>query len=117
MRLFSPTAYVSVDFQKKAGVVITKTANEAELARVRQKVAQGQVADLTQLNYPELVKYEELQVVEMEPLRAEQESFLNAVRMRVVPEVTGEDGAAAVDIAGRIAAEIAKHPFADMPAA
>jgi len=115
MRLFSPTAYVSVDFQKKSGAVITKTANEEELARVRKKVAAGEVADLTQLNYAELVKYEDLQVVDVEPLKAEQESFLHAVRTRGTPEVTGEDGAAAVDIAGRIAADIAKNAFMDGP--
>ena len=36
MRLFSQSAYVSVDYQKKAGAVITKTANEKELERVSQ---------------------------------------------------------------------------------
>ena len=117
MRLFSPNAYVSVDYQRKSGVVITRTANAEQLERVRQQVRTGQVADLSQLNYPELVKYEELQVLDIEPLRAEQESFLASVRTRSTPEVTGQDGYAAVDIAGRILESIAHHPWQVPPLA
>jgi predicted dehydrogenase len=109
MRLFSPTAYVTVDFAKKAGAVITKTANQETLDRVRAQIAGGQIADLTQLNYPEIVKYEDLQVVEVEPLKAEQDNFLNAVIHRTQPEVTGEAGLTAVDIASRIGKCIAEH--------
>lgn len=109
MRLFSPTAYVTVDFAKKAGAVITKTANQETLDRVRSQIAAGQIADLTQLNYPELVKYEDLSVVEVEPLKAEQENFLTAVMNRTQPEVTGEAGLTAVDIATRIGKCIAEH--------
>ncbi len=116
MRLFSPDAYVSVDYQKKSGSVITRTANEEQLERVRQQVASGQIADLAQLNYPELVKYEDLQIEEKEPLRAEQESFINSVKTRSTPEVTGEDGLAAVDMAVRIAQSIADNPWEGMPA-
>jgi predicted dehydrogenase len=116
MRLFSPTAYVSVDYHKKSGAVITRTANEEQLERVRTQVRSGQVADLSQLNYPELVKYEDLQIVEVEPLQAEQESFLHAVRTRCVPEVSGEAGLAAVEVATRIQASIAAHQWHGLPA-
>lgn len=109
MRLFSPNAYVSVDYQRKSGVVIRRTANEDELARVRQKVAAGEFADLTQLNYPELVKYEELTVVDREPLRVELEAFLESVRTRTKPEVTGDDGLIAVDLAAQICQAISEH--------
>ncbi len=109
MRLFSPTAYATVDFAKKSGAVITKTANQETLDRVRAQIAGGQIADLTQLNYPELVKYEDLAVVDVEPLKAEQENFLTAVRQRTRPEVSGEDGLIAVDIANRICTCIAEH--------
>jgi predicted dehydrogenase len=109
MRLFSPDAYVSVDYHRKSGVVIRRTANEDELKRVRKKVEAGDFADLRELNYPELVKYEELTVVDREPLRSEMESFLEAVRLRRKPIVTGEDGCIAVDLAGRICTAISEH--------
>ena len=50
MRLFSPTAYVSVDYQKKTGAVITKTANEKQLEHVRREIKQGRLTDLMELN-------------------------------------------------------------------
>src|SRR6185312_9034536 len=75
MRLFSPSAYVSVDYQKKAGAVITKTANEKELEHVRREVKEGRITDLMELNYAELVKYEDLQIEEIEPVRAQLENF------------------------------------------
>ena len=116
MRLFSSDAYVSVDYQRKSGSVITRTANEQQLEWVRQQVAAGQIADLTQLNYPDLVKYEDLKVEDKEPLRAEQENFIQAVKTRGTPEVTGEDGLAAIDIATRIHESIAENQWEGIPA-
>jgi len=109
MRLFSPNAYISVDYQKKAGVVIRKTANEQQLEMVRKKIAAGEVADLTDLNYTELVNYEQLQIQDTEPLRVEIESFLKTVRTRRRPEVSGQDGLFAVDVATRITEAIAAN--------
>lgn len=111
MRIFSPTGYASVDYQKKSGSVITKTANERELAHVRREIKEGRITELTQLNYPELVKYEDLKVVEAEPVKAELEDFLKAVRHRSAPHVTGEDGLAAVDLAVRITKCISEHKW------
>ena len=111
MRLFSPNAYVTVDYQKKQGAVITKTANEKEVERVRKEVREGRITDLMQLNYPELVKYEDLKIEDTEPVRAELESFAQAIRTRGEPEVTGEDGLVAVDIANKIAASVAAHKW------
>jgi predicted dehydrogenase len=64
-----------------------------------------------QLNYPELVKYEDLEIEDAEPVRAELENFQQAIRTRTAPEVTGEDGLAAVDIAAKIAASVAQHKW------
>lgn len=111
MRLFSPTAYVSVDYQKKAGAVITKTANEKELAHVRREVKAGNITDLMQLNYPELVKYEDLTIEDIEPVKAELENFQHAIRTRTPPEVTGDDGLTAVAIATQITKCIAEHKW------
>lgn len=113
MRLFAPTAYVSVDYQKKVGAVITKTANEKQLELVRREVREGRITDLAQFNYQEYVKYDNLTIEDREPVRTELENFLEAVRSRGTapdaPEVTGEDGLAAVDIAMRITKCIAEH--------
>ena len=53
-----------------------------------------------------LVHVEELQIDDVEPLRAELESFIRAVKERNRPEVTVQDGLAAVETATRIVASI-----------
>jgi len=116
MRLFSPTAYVSVDYQKKAGAVITKTANEKQLEHVRREVKAGRITDLMEVNYAELVKYEDLVIEDQEPVRTQLENFQHAIRTRTPPEVTGEDGLAAVDIAAKISQCIAEHTWEGMSA-
>ena len=111
MRLFSPTGYVSLDYQKKTGAVIAKTANEEQLAFVRREVREGRITDLQQVDYKQYVTYEDLVVEDCEPVRAELENFLQAVRTRGTPEVTGEDGLTAVDIASQITKCIAEHKW------
>ena len=113
MRLFSPLGYASIDYGKKIGAVITRTANEKQLAYVRQEVAEGRLTDLQQINYQEYVKYEDLVVEDREPVKLELENFLEAIRTRgtTPPEVTGEDGLTAVDIAARITKCIGEHSW------
>lgn len=113
MRLFSPAGYVSVDYQKKSGAVIAKTANEKQLEFVKKEIAEGRITDLMQIDYKQYVKYEDLVIEDREPVRAELENFLEAVRTRgaVPPEVTGEDGLIAVDIASRITECIKGHKW------
>ena len=57
------------------------------------------------------MKYEELVVEDIEPVKAELENFLEAIRTRGKPEVTGEDGLAAVDVAAKIAKCISEHSW------
>jgi predicted dehydrogenase len=102
LRVFTPEAYVSIDYQKKYGMVARKTEN---LSAIRDAVAQiraGEIDDISQLDFTELVSIEELQIDDIEPLRAELESFVNAVQTGAEPEVPAEDGLAAVEIATRI---------------
>lgn len=102
LRVFSPDAYVSLDYAKKYGIVARRGQN---LAAIRDAVAQiraGEIEDLSQLNYTDLVNVEELQIDDTEPLRAELESFVSAIRTNSRPLVSGEDGLAAVELATRI---------------
>ena len=48
----------------------------------------------------------ELPIEELDPLRTQLESFVNAVRGHTAPEVTAEDGLAAVEAATKIMASI-----------
>jgi predicted dehydrogenase len=104
LRVFSGEAYVSVDYQKRHGVVVRRTGNLDAIRAAADRIRKGDVQDLTALNYADLVQVEELQISDTEPLRAQLDSFVSAVKSRTRPEVTAEDGLAAVEAAMRIVA-------------
>jgi predicted dehydrogenase len=109
LRVFSHDAYVSIDYQKKHGMVARKTDN---LAAIRDAVAQirsGEIEDLSQLNFAELVHVEELEIDDTEPLRAELDAFVHSIRTGEPPEVSAEDGLAAVETATRIVEAIGQQ--------
>jgi predicted dehydrogenase len=103
LRFFQPHQYLSLDFARQDLLMIDVTAaagmNRAQLAAMAQAV-QHPSAGLS------LTK---VAVEQGEPLRLEIESFLNAVRTRTVPVVSGEDGRAALALALEINRAIAAH--------
>jgi predicted dehydrogenase len=106
LRVFSPDAYVSLDYQKKYGIIAQKSGNLEAIRSAVAKIRRGEIEDLSDLNYQDLVNVEELQIDDVEPLRAEQESFVSAVAGQHPSVVSAEDGLAAVEVAERIVAAI-----------
>lgn len=80
-RVFQPDGCVTIDFQSRQGVV------------GRRSVASDGKSTMAM---------EEIQAGNAEPLKLQLESFLHAVRERSCPVVSGEDGAAAVELAHRV---------------
>ncbi|MCE9590562.1 MAG: Gfo/Idh/MocA family oxidoreductase [Planctomycetes bacterium] len=116
LRVFSEDAYVSLDYQKRNGVVIHRAANSDALDEVRRQLESGE--DLSSLDYSRLVSVEELNMAAApgeaedwrnDPLTAELTSFIDAVRRGVTPEVDAQAGFAAVDAAERVVAAIRAH--------
>jgi len=116
VRVFSEQAYLSVDYQAKTGVVIKKSAN-LDLIQMARKAGIEDLADLAQqIDYKELVNFEQLRVDDSsEPLRRQAESFVRAVRDGVRPEVSAEEGFAAVSLAQRITDAIQRHQWDGRP--
>jgi predicted dehydrogenase len=85
MRLFQPDGYVSIDFQSRQGVI------------GRRSVEPG--------GNP-MVAVEEFQAGDGEPLRLQLESFLQAIRAKSCPVVSGQAGAAALEVACRVLSAI-----------
>ena len=107
LRFFQPHQYLSLDFARQDLLMIDVTAaagmDPAQLAAMAQLVQQaGQhpSAGLSLTKVP---------VEQGEPLRLEIESFLQAVRTRATPVVSGEDGRAALSLALEINEAIAAH--------
>ncbi len=110
IRVFDETAYLSVDYQKKAGVAIKKDAN-ADVLKLAREHNLTDLSQIPQLDFSKLVKVEPLVVNDVEPLRAELEAFVAAVQGRQPVAVSAADGMAAVRLAADIVAEIKKHPW------
>lgn len=102
IRAMSDDTYVSADFVERRGTVARKHANDAKIAELRLLLKQG--ADLSHLNFLDLVEVEELAVAPGEPLRLQAEDFIDAIRSDRRPLVDAEDGFAAVRTAERIVA-------------
>ena len=106
LRVFSPDAYVSLDYQKKYGIVAQRSGNLDAIRNAVAKIRSGEIEDLTGLNYQDLVNIEELAIDDVEPLRAEQEAFIGAVAGGTASAISAEDGLAAVEVAERIVGAI-----------
>jgi predicted dehydrogenase len=102
LRVFSHDAYVSIDYQKRHGTVVRRSGNIEAIRRAVANIRSGEVEDISQLNYKDLVHIEELQIDDVEPLRAELDAFVDAVQDGSPPVVSGEDGLEAVEVAARI---------------
>lgn len=101
IRVFAPTAYLSMDYQKKTGVAI-KLADNLDLIRLAKERSFDDLSQMQDLDFSSMMNIEPLQVDDTEPLRAEIESFLDSVRTRNTAAVSAQDGFDAVEMAERI---------------
>lgn len=81
LRLFQRDTYISVDYQTRQGVIC------------RRVVGPGSRAE---------IKVEQVQGGDEEPLKLELEAFLKTIVAGTRPPVSGEDGAAAVELAHQV---------------
>lgn len=111
IRVFSRQAYLSLDFLKKEGVVIKTDPNIDVVKWIRQKQDEGNF-DFAGINWPDLLHIEQLDIDDREPLRVEQEAFLNAVADKNNrPEVTAAEGLAALQCAEAILKSVKEHKW------
>ena len=106
LRLFSPEAYVSIDYQKKHGIFVRKTGNLEAVRSTVEQIRSGAITDMASLDFTRLVHVEQLEIDDVEPLRAQAEAFITSVTTGSRPVVSGEDGLRAVETAERIVASI-----------
>ncbi|MDD5326610.1 MAG: Gfo/Idh/MocA family oxidoreductase [Phycisphaerae bacterium] len=112
VRVFSRQAYLSLDYFGKTGTIIKADTDNIELINKIRQLKNGGTFDLLRTDWTKLVHYEKLQIDDKEPLRLEQESFLEAVADKgLTPEVSAEQGLAALECAEMILACIKKHKW------
>jgi predicted dehydrogenase len=111
VRVFSRQAYLSVDYFKKSGIVIKADPNTDIVKWIRERRGAEDFNPLA-VNWADLLHVEQLDVDDKEPLRLEQEVFLKAVADRsVAPEVSAEEGLAAMECAEKILASVKEHKW------
>ncbi len=111
VRLFSRQAYLSVDYLKKKGTIIKAEANSNVVEKIRELKKEGKFG-LLKVNWPDLLHIEELEIDDKEPLRLEQEAFLQAISDRTFkPEVSAEEGLAAMECAELILESVKQHSW------
>ena len=111
VRVFSRQAYLSLDFFRKDGIAI-KADKNVDLVKWIREHQEKQDFDFSTVNWPDLLHIEQLQIEDAEPLKVEQESFLNAIADKTKrPEVTGAEGLAALECAEQILAGVKAHQW------
>jgi predicted dehydrogenase len=111
VRLFSRQAYLSLDYFKKEGIVIKAAPNVDVVNWIRQQ-QQNENFDFANVNWPDMLHIEQLDIEDGEPLRLEQQAFLKAVADKdSQPEVTAEDALAAMQCAEMILESARNHKW------
>ena len=110
IRVFCPSAYISMDFQTKSGLAV-KLADNLDLIRMAREKNFEDLSQFAAADFTSAMKIEPLQVDDVEPLRAEIGTFLESVRTGQGTGVTAEEGCAAVALAERITKSITEQDW------
>lgn len=111
VRIFSREAYVNVDYLKKSGIVVKTDPNKNVVDMIKQWRGRSDF-NAASVNWPDLLHVEQLEIDDKEPIRLEQEAFLRAVKDRsFAPEVSAEEGLAALKCAQKILRAVRKHKW------
>ena len=99
-RITGETGYIKIDYAKKEGAIILRTANESQRREVAEQLRAGN--DLSDLDWGELVNVQPLEIDDQDQLELEVGSFLEAVRTGSQPPIDAEAGFVNVRTAERI---------------
>ncbi len=109
VRVFSRQAYLSLDYLKKTGTIIKADPNTNVVEKVRELKDKSKLSLLT-MNWADMLHIEKLDIDDKEPLKVEQEAFLQAVADKAQkPEVSAEEGLAAMQCAEMIIEAVKQH--------
>jgi predicted dehydrogenase len=109
LRLFCADAFVSIDYQNRDGVIARRGPNLDALRQTADRVRTGQLGNLSQLNYGDMIHLEKLVIDNLDPLQTELEAFIESARTGRPSPVPPEAGLAAVTLAHQIISAITPH--------
>ncbi len=106
MRLFEKDSYISLDFQGKS-VEVYRLVEVDKMPQAEQK--KTVVGNIPVEQVGKTIVYERPIVSDHDMLTTEIKSFLGSVRSRTKPQVTGEDGKKALEVALKIKQKAEEH--------
>ncbi len=112
IRVFCPSAYLSMDYHKKTGIAV-KLADNLDLIKMARENNFEDLSQMAHMDFGSMMKIEPLVVDDIEPLKAEIESFLDSVRTGSAAAVSVDDGYAAVEMAEKITEAVRNQPWDD----
>jgi predicted dehydrogenase len=107
MRLFQKDSYISLDFLQKS-VEIYRLVKAGQIP-VEEKEKKTVVGNIPVEQVGKTIIYERPKISDQDMLTSEIQSFLDAVRTRSSPKVTGEDGKRALEVALQIKEKAEEH--------
>ena len=102
IRVFSggeTTSYVSLDYQKQEGYIYRVAADSAEESSLWQKLLHAKDSAIVSEFGGKKVVREPVPIAKDEPLKLELQHFVECVRERQTPKVSGEAGRQALEVA------------------
>ena len=109
IRVFSggeTTSYVSLDYQKQEGYIYRVAADSAEESSLWQKLLHAKDSAIVSEFGGKKVVREPVPIAKDEPLKLELQHFVECVRERQTPKVSGEAGRQALEVALEITRQI-----------
>ena len=109
IRVFSggeTTSYVSLDYQKQEGYIYRVAADGAEESSLWQKLLHAKDSAIVSEFGGRKVVREPVPIAKDEPLKLELQHFVECVRERQTPKVSGEAGRQALEVALEITRQI-----------
>lgn len=110
IRVFCPTAYLTMDYQKKSGLAL-KLADNLDLIRMARERNFEDLSQMAGMDFGSMVKIDPLVIDDVEPLKAEIENFIDSVRTGTNTGVSAEDGLAAVALAEQITTSVREQAW------
>ncbi len=107
MRLFQKDSYISLDFLQKAVEIYRLVGADEVPQQEREKKTVVGTIPVEQVG--KTIIYERPKTSDKDMLTAEIESFIDSVRNRTTPKVTGEDGRSALEVALQIKKKAEEH--------
>lgn len=102
IRGFFGNSYISLDYDKKRGVIYRKNEAFARGDIGIEDIRLNDIADIRTFAFDKFISIEEIPMDRFEPLARELESFLESVRTGMEPIVSGRHGRAAMAAATKI---------------